>query len=58
MSPFKNESQRKKFAQLVKEGKITQATFDAWNEETPDRKLPERAKPQRIKKGKKIRVIR
>lgn len=40
--PFKSESQRKKFGALVREGKMDQATFDKWNEETGDKKLPEK----------------
>lgn len=39
--PFKSEAQRKKFLQLVKEGKMPQSTFDKWQSETPD-KLPEK----------------
>ena len=42
--PFKSEAQRRKFAQMLKEGKITQGVFDAFNDETPaNAKLPERA---------------
>lgn len=41
--PFKSEAQRRKFAEMVKQGKITQKTFDEWNEATPKKKLPERS---------------
>lgn len=40
--PFKSEAQRAKFAQLVKEGKMTQETFDKWESETKE-KLPKKA---------------
>lgn len=39
--PFKSEAQRRKFAQLVSEGKLPQSVFDAWNDITPS-KIPER----------------
>ena len=41
--PFKSQAQRRKFAQLLVEGKISPQTFEEWNRETGDRKLPERA---------------
>ncbi len=51
--PFKSEKQRAKFAQLVKEGKMSQATFDKWQEETGKKKLPEKApyKPKGLTRG-------
>lgn len=46
--PFKSEAQRRKFAELVREKKISQAEFDKWNAETGKKKLPERAvKPKK-----------
>jgi len=41
--PFKSQAQRRKFAQLLVEGKISNETFEEWNRETGGRKLPERA---------------
>jgi hypothetical protein len=41
--PFKSQAQRRKFAQLLVEGKISPQTFEEWNRETGGRKLPERA---------------
>jgi len=41
--PFKSLAQRRKFAQLLVEGKISAQAFEEWNRETGDRKLPERA---------------
>ena len=40
--PFKSQAQRRKFAQLLVEGKISNETFEEWNRETGGRTLPER----------------
>lgn len=46
--PYKSEAQRRKFQQLVKEGKIKQEVADQWEAETPkDIKLPERIRPKK-----------
>ena len=50
--PFKSQAQRRKFAQLLVEGKISNETFEEWNRETGGQKLPERVKP-RAKRAKK-----
>jgi hypothetical protein len=42
--PFKSRAQRRKFAQLLVEGKISPQTFEEWNRETGRAKLPERVK--------------
>jgi hypothetical protein len=42
--PFKSQAQRRKFAQLLVEGKISNETFEEWNRETGRAKLPERVK--------------
>jgi hypothetical protein len=42
MMPFKSQAQRRKFAQLLVEGKISNETFEEWNRETGRKKLPER----------------
>jgi hypothetical protein len=42
--PFKSQAQRRKFAELLVEGKISPQTFEEWNRETGGRKLPERVK--------------
>jgi hypothetical protein len=42
MSPFKSQAQRRKFAELLVEGKISPDTFEEWNRETGSAKLPER----------------
>jgi hypothetical protein len=44
--PFKSQAQRRKFAQLLVEGKISNETFEEWNRETGGKKLPERVTPK------------
>ncbi len=44
--PFKSQAQRRKFAQLLVEGKISNQTYEEWNRETGGKKLPERVKPK------------
>jgi hypothetical protein len=51
--PFKSQAQRRKFAQLLVEGKISNETFEEWNRETGGRKLPERVKRKRTVVRKK-----
>jgi len=52
MSPFKSQAQRRKFAQLLVEGKISPETYEEWNRETGGAKLPERVKKRKVaKKG-------
>ena len=53
--PFKSQAQRRKFAQLLVEGKISADTFEEWNRETGARKLPERARVLRTKKTKRTK---
>jgi len=49
--PFKSQAQRRKFAQLLVEGKISADTYEEWNRETGAKKLPERVKaPKPVKK--------
>ena len=49
--PFKSQAQRRKFAQLLVEGKISNETFEEWNRETGSKKLPERVKASRKAKS-------
>ena len=51
--PFKSQAQRRKFAQLLVEGKIKPETFEEWNRETGGAKLPERAADAKPKTRKK-----
>ena len=40
--PFKSKAQRRKFAQLLVEGKITDEQYEEWNRSTGRKALPER----------------
>ena len=44
--PFRSQAQRRKFAQLLVEGKISNETFEEWNRETGSAKLPDHVKPK------------
>jgi hypothetical protein len=54
--PFKSQAQRRKFAQLLVEGKISNETYEEWNRETGGQKLPERVKRKAAKKKKRARA--
>ena len=50
--PFKSQAQRRKFAELLVAGKISNETFEEWNRETGAAKLPERVKPRATTKSR------
>jgi hypothetical protein len=50
--PFKSQAQRRKFAQLLVEGKISAQTFEEWNRETGGAKLPEHVSDTTKKGGR------
>jgi len=54
--PFKSQAQRRKFAQLLVEGKISNETFEEWNRETGSKKLPERVGRKTKAKSKRKRT--
>jgi hypothetical protein len=56
--PFKSQAQRRKFAQLLVEGKISNQTFEEWNRETGGKKLPERVGKKRTARKRTKRKIR
>jgi hypothetical protein len=49
--PFKSQAQRRKFAELLVKGEISNQTFEEWNRETGSTKLPERVKRKSSKKS-------
>ena len=51
--PFKSKAQRRKFAALLVQGKISPETYEEWNRETGGKKLPERVKAKAKKKAAK-----
>jgi hypothetical protein len=54
--PFKSQAQRRKFAELLVQGKISPQTFEEWNRETGSKALPERVKPRAA--GKRKRAVK
>jgi hypothetical protein len=56
--PFKSRAQRRKFAELLVNGKISPETFEEWNRSTGTRKLPERVKRKRAVKPKRKRAVK
>ncbi len=50
--PFKSQAQRRKFAELLVKGEISNETFEEWNRSTGSAKLPERVKPKAKAKSK------
>jgi hypothetical protein len=47
--PFKSKAQRRKFAELLVEGKITDKQYEEWNRSTGRKVLPERLHPKNAK---------
>jgi hypothetical protein len=59
--PIKSKAQRRKFAQLLVEGKITDEVYERWNREAGSKELPERVKPKpkaAAKRGPKRKTAR
>lgn len=50
--PFKSQAQRRKFAELLVEGKISPQTYEEWNRETGSRALPEHASAKKTARKK------
>jgi hypothetical protein len=50
--PFKSKAQRRKFAELLVKGEISEEIFEEWNRETGGAKLPERVKPSKKRSSK------
>jgi len=48
----KSQAQRRKFAQLLVDGKIKPEVYERWNREAGKKKLPERVKRKKSKKKK------
>ena len=56
--PFKSQAQRRKFAELLVQGKISNETFEEWNRETGGAKLPERVKAAKKPRSKRASTKR
>jgi hypothetical protein len=51
--PIKSKAQRRKFAELLVEGKISPETFEKWNRDAGKAELPERVRPKAAAKKKR-----
>ncbi|HEU4473627.1 MAG TPA: hypothetical protein VFR72_02255 [Gemmatimonadales bacterium] len=51
--PFKSKAQRRKFAELLMKGEISEETYEEWNRSTGKARLPERVTPKTRRKAKK-----
>src|SRR5207244_927899 len=51
--PFKSKAQRRKFAELLMTGKISDQTYEEWNRSTGRKELPERVHPKGSKGTKR-----
>jgi len=51
--PFKSRAQRRKFAELLVAGKISDEAYERWNRETGSKVLVERVHPKKIRRRKK-----
>jgi hypothetical protein len=51
--PIKSKAQRRKFAELLVEGKISPETFEEWNRGAGSKELPERLHPKTVTKSKR-----
>lgn len=54
----KSQAQRRKFAQLLVDGKIKPEVYERWNREAGKKKLPERVKRKKAKKKNATRKAR
>ena len=53
MARIKSKAQRRKFAELLVEGKIDRRAFERWNRGAGSRDLPEHVKKKRKKSKRK-----
>ena len=51
--PIKSQAQRRKFAELLVEGKISPEVYERWNRGAGYKKLPEHVKPKTKSKAKR-----
>lgn len=54
--PFKSKAQRRKFAQLLVEGKISDEVYEEWNRSTGRKELPERVHPKTVAPANRTRT--
>jgi hypothetical protein len=51
--PIKSQAQRRKFAELLVEGKISNEVYERWNRGAGAKELPEHVKPKAKSKAKR-----
>jgi hypothetical protein len=51
--PIKSQAQRRKFAELLVTGKISNEVYERWNRGAGGKELPEHVKPKAGSKGKR-----
>ena len=56
--PIKSKAQRRKFAELLVEGKISPETFEKWNRGAGNAKLPEHVPAKAKAKSKRKRKVK
>jgi hypothetical protein len=56
--PIKSQAQRRKFAELLVTGKISNEVYERWNRGAGGKELPEHVKPKAKSKAKKRTSIR
>ena len=56
--PFKSKAQRRKFAELLVKGDISEETYEEWNRSPGSAQLPERLHPKPARKAKKRKASR
>lgn len=52
--PIKSQAQRRKFAELLVDGKISNEIYERWNRRAGYKELPERVKPKAKSKSKRM----
>ncbi len=51
--PIKSQAQRRKFAELLVDGKISKEVYERWNRGAGSKELPERVKPKTKSRAKR-----
>ena len=56
--PIKSKAQRRKFAELLVKGEISEEVYERWNRGAGYKELPERVTPKESSKGAKKRALK
>lgn len=55
--PYKSDAQRRKFHQLLKEGKISKKTVDEYDKASKGMDLPSRVRPTKIRSLADLKAV-